>query len=71
MQTCPICHATPNKFNDLSNRLKGLFLPDPNSLQYGISSLHASSRLLDTPSRVLSAYSIPTQHKKVADEKRK
>lgn len=32
MQTCPICQATPNKFNDLSNRLKGLFLPDPNSL---------------------------------------
>ncbi|CAL1671862.1 unnamed protein product [Lasius platythorax] len=47
MQTCPICHATPNKFNDLSNRLKGLFLPNPNSLQYGISPLHAWIRLLE------------------------
>ncbi|XP_026828955.1 uncharacterized protein LOC109611090 [Ooceraea biroi] len=47
MQTCPICHATPKQFNDLSNKMNGLFLPDPNSLQYGISPLHAWIRFFE------------------------
>ena len=46
MQTCPICHATPKQFNDLSNK-KEVFLPDSKSLVYGISPLHAWIRLLE------------------------
>lgn len=34
-QSCPICHATPKYFNDLSNKDKGTFLADPRSLQHG------------------------------------
>lgn len=40
-QTCPICHATPKQFNDLENILKDVFWPITNSLQHGISALHA------------------------------
>lgn len=40
MQTCPICHATPKEFNDLSNTTK-VFVSEPESLQYGIQPLHA------------------------------
>jgi len=47
MQTCPICHATPKQFNDLSNINSPKFLPEPNSLQYGISPLHAWIRLFE------------------------
>ena len=47
MQSCPICHAKPKQFNDLSNRDKGTFIPNPNSLQFGISPLHAWIRLLE------------------------
>jgi len=32
MQTCPICHATPKQFNDLSNINSPKFLPEPNSI---------------------------------------
>lgn len=42
-QSCPICKSTPKNFNDFQN-ISGQtnkFLPDPNSLQYGISPLHA------------------------------
>lgn len=45
MQTCPICHATPKYFNNLSNKQTDLFLPDTNSLQFGISPLHAWIRI--------------------------
>lgn len=47
MQTCPICHAVPSKFNDLSNKDKGIFDPNPNSLQYGISPLHCWIRFFE------------------------
>lgn len=47
MQTCPICHATPKQFNDLSNKTKEAFLPGSKSLVYGISPLHAWIRLLE------------------------
>lgn len=47
MQACPICHATPRQFNDLSNKMKEAFLPDSKSLVYGISSLHAWIWLLE------------------------
>lgn len=47
MQTCPICHATPSMFNNLSNKDKGVFLPDPKSLQYGLSPLHAWIKLFE------------------------
>lgn len=47
MQTCLICHATPKQFNDLSNKTNGLFLPDSNSLQYGISPLHTWIRFFE------------------------
>lgn len=47
MQACPICHATPKQFNDLSNKTKEAFLPDSKSLVYGISPLHAWIRLLE------------------------
>lgn len=46
-QACPICHAKPTQFNELSNRTSGNFLPDPNSLQHGLSPLHARIRLLE------------------------
>lgn len=48
MQTCPICKAKPTQFNDLSNKDKRIFLSDPQSLEYGISPLHAWLRVLDT-----------------------
>jgi len=47
MQSCPVCHATPKLFNDLSNKQKGVFLPNPKSLVHGISSLHAWIRILE------------------------
>lgn len=47
MQTCPICHITPSMFNDLSNKDKGLFLPDPKSLQYSLSPLHAWIKIFE------------------------
>lgn len=49
MQICPICHATPRQFNDLSNinTKSTTFLPRPNNLQYGISPLHAWIRFLE------------------------
>lgn len=48
MQNCPICHATPKNFNDLSHATaKTSFFPDPKTLQYGISPLHAWIRLLE------------------------
>lgn len=46
-QCCPICHATPEHFNDLSNKDKGTFLADPQSLQHGISPLHAWIRFFE------------------------
>lgn len=46
-QTCPICHATPKQFNDLSNRSRSTFIPDPKSLQYGVSPLHAWIRFFE------------------------
>lgn len=46
MQSCPICHATPKNFNDLSHATtKTSVVPDPKSLQYGINPLHAWIRL--------------------------
>jgi len=47
MQSCPVCHATPKLFNDLSNKQKGVFLPNPKSLVHGISPLHAWIRILE------------------------
>lgn len=47
MQTCPLCKATPKYFNDLSNIERGVFEPEPESLQYGISPLHAWIRLFE------------------------
>lgn len=47
MQTCPICHATPKMFNNLSNKGTSAFIPNPLSLQYGISPLHAWIRILE------------------------
>ncbi|XP_011872388.1 PREDICTED: uncharacterized protein LOC105564550 [Vollenhovia emeryi] len=48
MQSCPICHATPKNFNDLSHTpTKTLFEPDPKSFQFGISPLHAWIRFLE------------------------
>lgn len=46
MQTCPICHATPKQFNNLSNK-QTVFVPEPNSLQYGLSPLHAWIRIFE------------------------
>lgn len=46
-QACPICHATPKQFNDLSNRSKTTFIPDPKSLQYRVSPLHAWIRFFE------------------------
>jgi len=46
-QNCPICHATPKQFNDLSNKDKGTFLANPLSLQHGISPLHAWIRFFE------------------------
>jgi len=46
-QTCPICHATPKQFNDFSNRSRSTFMPDPKSLQYGLSPLHAWIRFFE------------------------
>lgn len=47
MQTCPICHATPKSFNDLSNKSKETFIPNTASLVYGISPLHAWIRVFE------------------------
>ena len=47
MQTCPICHATPRTFNDLSNKTNGTFLPNSNALMHGISPLHAWIRIFE------------------------
>lgn len=47
MQNCPICQATPKTFNDFSNKEKDIFLPNSNSLQYGISPLHSWIRLFE------------------------
>lgn len=46
-QSCPICHATPKHFNNLSNRSRSTFIPDPKSLQYGVSPLHAWIRFFE------------------------
>jgi len=49
MQSCPICQATPKQFNNLEN-IKcetEIFLPNPKSLQYGISPLHCWIRFLE------------------------
>jgi hypothetical protein len=49
MQSCSICQATPKQFNDLAN-IKcetEIFLPNPKSLQYGISPLHCWIRFLE------------------------
>lgn len=46
-QTCPICHATPKQFNDLSNKSTSTFIPDPKSLHYGVSPLHAWIRFFE------------------------
>lgn len=48
MQSCPMCHATSKMFNTLSNKDKGIFLPDLKSLQYGLSPLHAWIRIFET-----------------------
>lgn len=47
MQTCPICQATPKSFNDLSNIKKDIFIPNPKSLVYGLSPLHAWIRIFE------------------------
>lgn len=47
MQTCPICRATPKQFNNLENKNTRVFLPDPKSLHYGVSPLHAWIRFLE------------------------
>lgn len=46
-QSCPICHATPKQFNDLSNIATDVFLPITGSLQHGISPLHAWIKILE------------------------
>lgn len=47
MQSCPICRATPKQFNNLENKNTQVFLPDPKSLHYGVSPLHAWIRFLE------------------------
>jgi len=41
MQSCPICHATPKNFNNLSNINSGIFISNSEFLRCGISPLHA------------------------------
>src|SRR5262249_22588312 len=69
MQTCPMCHATPRNFNDLSNRSKGMFLPNPNSLQYGLSPLHALIRIFESCLHIAYRINIKKWQMRTADEK--
>lgn len=78
MQTCPICHATPKQFNDISNKHKqtGVFLPDPNSLQYGISPLHAWIRIFECVLHIsyrldIKAWQVRSNEQKAVFVKRK
>ncbi|KYN08447.1 hypothetical protein ALC62_00569 [Cyphomyrmex costatus] len=46
-QSCPICKANPKAFNNLSNIKSGKFQAFENSLQYGISPVHAWIRIFE------------------------
>lgn len=76
--TCPICHATPKQFNDLVNinRTKQTFNPDPESLQYGISPLHAWIRLFECILHIayrlcIKAWQMRTHEQKIEFARRK
>lgn len=69
-QSCPICHAKPSQFNDLTNKTRGTFLPNPDSLQYGISSLHAWIRLLECCLNISYKINIKKWQARTEDEKK-
>jgi len=46
-QSCPICGATPQKFAKVEDLRSEVFEPKPNTLQYGISPLHAWIRFFE------------------------
>lgn len=46
-QSCPICGATPKVFQRTFNFDSSIFDPKPNTLQYGISPLHAWIRFFE------------------------
>lgn len=70
-QACPICHATPKQFNDLSNRSRSTFIPEPKSLQYGLSPLHAWIRFFECCLHISYRLDIKTWQVRTEDQKAK
>lgn len=70
-QACPICHATPKQFNDLSNRSKTTFIPDPKSLQYGVSPLHAWIRFFECCLHISYRLDTKVWHMRTKEQKTK
>lgn len=69
MQTCPICHATPKLFNDLSKKSTDTFLPDPKSLMYGISPLHAWIRVFECLLKISYRQELKVWQMRTVDQK--
>lgn len=77
-QCCPFCKASPKKFNDLDNMTNGVFSPDPNAIQFGMSILHLWIRIFEAILH-LSYKQVITNgwqirgdaNKKLVDEKKK
>jgi len=44
---CPICHAKPNQMNEITNFGTPAFEPKPDTLQYGLSTLHMWIRFFE------------------------
>lgn len=71
-QSCPICKSTPKNFNDPQN-ISGQtnkFSPDPNSLQYGISPLHAWIRSFECCLHIAYRINIKKWQVRTPEEKR-
>ncbi|XP_071638500.1 uncharacterized protein [Temnothorax longispinosus] len=71
-QSCPICKSTPKNFNDFQN-ISGQtnkFLLDPNSLQYGVSALHAWIRYFECCLHIAYRINIKKWQVKTPEEKK-
>ncbi|XP_011858792.1 PREDICTED: uncharacterized protein LOC105556321 [Vollenhovia emeryi] len=71
-QTCSMCKAKPTEFNNLSNT----FIPDPKSLQYGLSPLHSWIRLFECSLHLsyrlhIKVWQVRTSEHKIALAERK
>lgn len=70
-QSCPICKANPKDFNNLSNIKSGKFQALENSLQYGISPVHAWIRIFECCLHISYRLDVKTWHIRGAENKEK